>query len=129
MRPAAASHGKTAYGVTMTEHFVVLVAWCGRYARAVSSFERNDFEGTAVGTATQHHPHGDCAMRESILQEPKPFSEWTITADDADARIARALRLCCRQSTSGDVRRGCEGAFAAKDCRPHTPVGSLARRP
>jgi hypothetical protein len=22
------------------------------------------------------------------------FSEWTITADDADARIARAIRIC-----------------------------------
>ncbi len=33
-------------------------------------------------------------MRGSILQERKPFSEWTITAGDAEARIARALRLC-----------------------------------
>ena len=23
-----------------------------------------------------------------------PFSEWTISADDADARIARAIRIC-----------------------------------
>ncbi len=26
--------------------------------------------------------------------ESKPFSEWTITAGDADARIARAIRTC-----------------------------------
>ncbi len=23
-----------------------------------------------------------------------PFSEWTISVDDADARIARAIRIC-----------------------------------
>jgi len=28
-----------------------------------------------------------CAMRDA-------FSEWTISADDADARIARAIRIC-----------------------------------
>ncbi len=30
----------------------------------------------------------------SNLWESNPFSEWTITADDADARIARAIRIC-----------------------------------
>ena len=30
----------------------------------------------------------------SNLRETKSFSEWTITADDADARIARAIRIC-----------------------------------
>ena len=30
----------------------------------------------------------------SNLREANPFSEWTITADDADARIARAIRIC-----------------------------------
>jgi hypothetical protein len=30
----------------------------------------------------------------SNLRESNPFSEWTITADDADARIARAIRIC-----------------------------------
>ena len=29
----------------------------------------------------------------SNLRESNPFSEWTITADDADARIARAIRI------------------------------------
>ena len=30
----------------------------------------------------------------SNLRESYPFSEWTISADDADARIARAIRIC-----------------------------------
>jgi hypothetical protein len=30
----------------------------------------------------------------SNLREAKPFSEWTISADDADHRIARAIRIC-----------------------------------
>jgi hypothetical protein len=30
----------------------------------------------------------------SNLRESNPFSEWTITADEADARIARAIRIC-----------------------------------
>jgi len=30
----------------------------------------------------------------SNLRESNPFSEWTISADDADARIARAIRIC-----------------------------------
>ncbi len=30
----------------------------------------------------------------SNLRESNPFSEWTITADDVDARIARAIRIC-----------------------------------
>jgi hypothetical protein len=30
----------------------------------------------------------------SNLRESNSFSEWTITADDADARIARAIRIC-----------------------------------
>ena len=30
----------------------------------------------------------------SDLRESNPFSEWTISADDADARIARAIRIC-----------------------------------
>ena len=29
----------------------------------------------------------------SNLREANPFSEWTITADEADARIARAIRI------------------------------------
>jgi hypothetical protein len=36
-----------------------------------------------------------CAMRPSSnLRESNSFSEWTITADEADARIARAIRIC-----------------------------------
>ena len=31
--------------------------------------------------------------RSSNLRESNPFSEWTITADEADARIARAIRI------------------------------------
>ena len=30
----------------------------------------------------------------SNLRPSNPFSEWTISADDADARIARAIRIC-----------------------------------
>jgi anti-sigma factor NepR-like protein len=30
----------------------------------------------------------------SNLRESNPFSEWTISADDVDARIARAIRIC-----------------------------------
>jgi len=33
-------------------------------------------------------------MRESNLPERNAFSEWTIRADDADSRIARAIRIC-----------------------------------
>jgi len=33
-------------------------------------------------------------MRESNLRELKAFSEWTISADDAERRIARAIRIC-----------------------------------
>ena len=34
-------------------------------------------------------------MRPSFnLRESNPFSEWTISAADADARIARAIRIC-----------------------------------
>ena len=29
----------------------------------------------------------------SNLRESNPFSEWTITADEADARIDRAMRI------------------------------------
>jgi len=37
----------------------------------------------------------------SNLRESNPFSEWTISADDADARVARAIRICV-----GDYVRG-----------------------
>ncbi len=30
----------------------------------------------------------------SNLRRSNPFSEWTISADDADARLARAIRIC-----------------------------------
>jgi hypothetical protein len=33
-------------------------------------------------------------MRESNLRELKPFSEWTIRADETERRIAHAMRLC-----------------------------------
>ena len=33
-------------------------------------------------------------MRESNLRELRAFSEWTISADDAERRIARALKIC-----------------------------------
>jgi len=37
---------------------------------------------------------GDCAMWESNLRERNAFYEWTITADDTEGRVARALRTC-----------------------------------
>ncbi len=33
-------------------------------------------------------------MRESNLEKLKAFSEWSISADDAERRIARAIRIC-----------------------------------
>ncbi len=33
-------------------------------------------------------------MRESNLRELNAFSEWTLRADDAERRIARAIRIC-----------------------------------
>jgi anti-sigma factor NepR-like protein len=33
-------------------------------------------------------------MRDVDLRESNLFSEWTISAGDVDARIARAIRLC-----------------------------------
>jgi hypothetical protein len=36
----------------------------------------------------------DAVMRPSSSLRSNPFSEWTISADDADARIARAIRIC-----------------------------------
>jgi len=44
-------------------------------------------------------------MRESTLREQKAFSEWTITADDAERRIARAIRICVGNGgeTYGDL--------------------------
>jgi hypothetical protein len=34
-------------------------------------------------------------MRDaSYSRKSTPFSEWTITADNAEARIAKAIRIC-----------------------------------
>jgi len=33
-------------------------------------------------------------MRETNLRELNAFTEWTISADDAERRVARALRIC-----------------------------------
>ena len=33
-------------------------------------------------------------MRETNLRGLNAFTEWTISADDAERRIARALRIC-----------------------------------
>jgi hypothetical protein len=40
-------------------------------------------------------------MRESNLRERNAFSEWTIRADDADRRIARAIRICVGNHLQG----------------------------
>jgi hypothetical protein len=36
----------------------------------------------------------DCAMWQSNLRERNAFYEWTITGDDTQRRVARALRIC-----------------------------------
>jgi hypothetical protein len=47
-------------------------------------------------------------VQELTGQERNPFSEWTITADDAEGRMARALRICVgnelRKMYGDDVR-------------------------
>jgi hypothetical protein len=37
---------------------------------------------------------GDCAMWQSNLRERNAFYEWTITGDDTQRWVARALRIC-----------------------------------
>jgi hypothetical protein len=44
---------------------------------------------------------GDCAMWESNLRERTAFYEWTISADDTERRVARALRI----SVGNEVRK------------------------
>ncbi len=99
----------------------------------VSDFGGNNFEPAIIGLARQGYPKGGCTMRlSSNLGESNPFSEWTISAGDADARIARAIRTCHQdlrgQSRSGDVWRGSERAHSAEDCRPFASFGSLGGR-
>jgi hypothetical protein len=56
----------------------------------------NNFEPTIIWLAKgEGIPNGGHAMRPSPnLRESNPFSEWTISAGDADARIDRAIRIC-----------------------------------
>ena len=55
----------------------------------------NKFELAIIGSWDRWHGLiGDCAMRETNLAERNAFSEWTITADDANRRIGRAIRIC-----------------------------------
>ena len=49
------------------------------------------------------------------------FSEWTITADDADARIARAIRICV-----GDYVREMYGEVLKEPIPPR--IAKLLRR-
>ena len=37
---------------------------------------------------------GDLAMWQSNLHERNAFYEWTMTGDDTEGRVARALRIC-----------------------------------
>jgi len=37
---------------------------------------------------------GEYAMWQSNLRERNAFYEWTITGDDTQRRVARALRIC-----------------------------------
>jgi hypothetical protein len=55
------------------------------------------------------------------LQETKSFSEWTISADDADSRIARAIRICV-----GNHLRGMYGGLLNEPIPPK--IADLLRR-
>ncbi len=59
----------------------------------------------------------------SNLRESSPFSEWTISADDADAdaRIARAIRICV-----GDYVREMYGEVLKEPIPPR--IAKLLRR-
>jgi anti-sigma factor NepR-like protein len=57
----------------------------------------------------------------SNLRETKSFSEWTIRADDADARIARAIRICV-----GNHLRGMYGDLLNQPIPPK--LADLLRR-
>jgi hypothetical protein len=57
----------------------------------------------------------------SNLREANSFSEWTISADDADARIARAIRLCV-----GNHLRGMYGGLLNEPIPPK--IADLLRR-
>jgi hypothetical protein len=57
----------------------------------------------------------------SNLREIKSFSEWTISADDADARIARAIRICV-----GNHLRGMYGGLLNEPIPPK--IADLLRR-
>ena len=61
----------------------------GGFSFGYSTLPGNDFESTVV---RWHHPSRGWTMRVSNLQERNALSEWTITADDAERRIARAIR-------------------------------------
>jgi hypothetical protein len=57
----------------------------------------------------------------SNLRETKSFSEWTISADDADHRIARAIRICV-----GNHLRGMYGDLLNQPIPPK--LADLLRR-
>ena len=57
----------------------------------------------------------------SNLRESSPLSEWTISADDADARIARAIRICV-----GDYVREMYGEVLKEPIPPR--IAKLLRR-
>ncbi len=57
----------------------------------------------------------------SHLRETKSFSEWTISADDADHRIARAIRICV-----GNHLRGMYGDLLNQPIPPK--LADLLRR-
>jgi hypothetical protein len=57
----------------------------------------------------------------SNLREAKSFSEWTISADEADARIARAIRIC-----AGNHIREMYGELLNEPIPPK--LGDLLRR-
>jgi hypothetical protein len=56
----------------------------------------NNFEPATIGLAGTGGIilTRDCAMRESNIREQNAFFEWTIRADEAERRIARAMRIC-----------------------------------
>src|SRR5262249_55147147 len=57
------------------------------------TFCRNHFQPVRIEPSHRSKSRS-CAVQELTGRERHRFSEWAITADDAERRIARALRKC-----------------------------------
>ncbi len=63
----------------------------------------------------------------SNLRESNPFSEWTISADDADARIARAIRICVGNHVREKYSEVLKEPIPPRDCQVIASSGSQGR--